>query len=218
MPSMSLSNISLFDAIYTQRAIRRFKTDPVPDEAIHAILEAATMGPSARNLQPGRFLVVRDPETKRRIGEWYQEGLDAVYESAESRNKLGLPPPPKRMDDTTYRLGDHMADVPVLLFACIDHGNARPGKGSILRGSNIYPAVQNLLLAARGLGLGSVLTTIYRSHEQVIKEFLGIPDNVETVALIPIGYPADGQEFGGSKRKPVEEVSFYDRWGQKKQN
>ena len=210
-----MSDISLFEAIYTQRAVRRFKPDPVPDEAIHAILEAATMAPSARNLQPWRFLVIRDRDTKRRIGEWYQDGLDAVYQTDESRLKLGLPPPPKRMDETTYRMGDHMEDMPVLIFACIDHGNARPGKGSILRGSNIYPAVQNLLLAARGLGLGTVITTIYRRHEEAIKEFLGIPENVETVALIPVGYPAEGQQFGGSKRKPVEEISSYERWGQK---
>ena len=76
--------------------------------------------------------------------------------------------------------------------------------------------MQNLLLAARGLGLGTVLTTMHRRHENEIKEFLGIPENVITTALIPVGYPGEGQRFGGSRRKPLEEVTSYDRWGQGK--
>ena len=70
-------------------------------------------------------------------------------------------------------------------------------------------------VAARGLGLGTVLTTLHRHHEDEIEQLLGIPDNVETVALIPVGYPADGEHFGGSRRRPVEEVTFHERWGQR---
>ncbi len=79
-------------------------------------------------------------------------------------------------------------------------------------GSSIYPAVQNLMLAARALGLGTVLTTNHMRFEQEVKAFLGIPEGVDTAALIPIGYPAEGVRFGGSRRKPLSEVVSYDRW------
>ena len=81
------------------------------------------------------------------------------------------------------------------------------------RGASIYPAVQNILLAARGLGLGSALTTLHKGFEDEIKELLGIPDNVETAALMPIGYIAEGTRYGPTKRRSVEDVTFRDRWG-----
>ena len=81
------------------------------------------------------------------------------------------------------------------------------------RGSSIYPAVQNLLLAARGLGLGSVITSLHKGYEAEIKELLGIPNNVETAALLPIGYPADGVRYGSTRRNPVEAVTYLERWG-----
>jgi nitroreductase len=81
------------------------------------------------------------------------------------------------------------------------------------RGGSIYPAVQNILLAARGLGLGSVITSLHKRYENEIKELLGIPEDVETAALLPIGFPAEGSRYGPTRRAPVEEVTFYDRWG-----
>ena len=101
-----------------------------------------------------------------------------------------------------------MEDVPVLVLACIQ---ADPGTASW--GSSIYPAVQNILLAARGLGLGSVLTTRQRRFESEIKQLLGIPEDVVTAALLPIGFPAEGTGYGPTKRRPLDEVAFDDRWG-----
>ena len=103
---------------------------------------------------------------------------------------------------------EHMDDAPVLLLACIEHG----GSTNLTTGSSIYPAVQNILLAARGLGLGSVLTTFHKQYEDEVREILGIPDNVETAALLPIGYPADGVRYGPTRRKPMEEVTHWDGW------
>ncbi len=205
-----MTDISLSEAIRTQRAIRRFTTDPVPDEAITTLLEAAIRAPSAGNRQTWYFLVIRDPETKRRLGEWYLDGWSAAYGNVQ---------PGQGISSSVYRSADtlahRMGDVPVLIMACVDQGAAGVGPGPITRGASIYPAVQNLLLTARALGLGTVLTTLHRRHEEEVKRLLGIPDSVETAALIPVGYPAEGEHFGGSRRKPVEELTFYDRWGQK---
>ena len=103
-----------------------------------------------------------------------------------------------------------MHQVPLLILACIEHDGSAPATG---RGGSIYPAVQNILLAAQGLGLGSVLTSLHRRYESEIKELLGIPDNVETVALLPIGFPAAGSRYGSTTRQPVSEVAYRDRWG-----
>ncbi|MBI4200437.1 MAG: nitroreductase family protein [Chloroflexi bacterium] len=206
--------ISLFEAIRTQRAIRRFRADPVSDEAITRVLEAAIRAPSPGNRQSWYFLVVRDPETKRRIGEYYwQATLEAQREPGYAQ--IASSPVYRSADDLARRIGE----VPVMVLACVEvRGGAAgpPGRGPITLGAAIYPAVQNLMLAARGLGLGTCLTTRHRRFEREVKELLGIPDHVETAALIPLGYPAEGEHFGGSRRRPTTEVAFYERWGRKK--
>ena len=105
-------------------------------------------------------------------------------------------------------LAEHLHEAPVLILACLNTEGAAPG---ITMGSSIYPAVQNILLAARGLGMGSTLTTIHRFRDSQVKELLGIPPGVETAALIPLGYPLG--KFGPPPRKPVREVTYVDRWG-----
>ena len=204
-----MTDISLFDAIRTQRAIRRFTDDPVPDDAIQTILEAATRAPSGANRQPWYFLVIRDAETKRRIGEWYLDGWNVAYGNTQ---------PGDGISSTVYQSADdlahHMGEAPVLIMACMDRGTGGMDPSPITAGASIYPAVQNMLLAARALGLGTALTTLHRRHEDEVRQLLDIPDNVETAALIPVGYPAEGEHFGGSRRKPVSEVTYHDRWGQ----
>ena len=102
-----------------------------------------------------------------------------------------------------------MSDAPVLVLACIEYA----GTPNVTAGSSIYPAVQNLLLAARGMGIGSVLTTLFKRHDAEIKALLGIPENIETAALLPLGYPAEGDGYGPTRRRPVEEVTHWERWG-----
>jgi len=198
--------IGLFEAIYTQRAVRAFKPDPVPDEVIHKLIEAATKAPSGSNRQGWKFLVIRDVELKRKIGEYYNL-------ARESRYGGGAAPvsnvPPRRQAASNY-MAEHMHEVPVLILACIEHDG---GPSTMSRGGSIYPAVQNLLLAARGLGLGSVITSLHKRYEDEVKALLGIPDDVETAALLPIGYPARRSPYGSTTRAPVEEVMFYDKWG-----
>jgi nitroreductase len=197
--------IGLFEAMYSQRAIREFKPDPVPDELVRRLIEAATKAPSGSNRQDWRFLVIRDYETKRKIGEYYNQ-------ARSSRYGAGAPPsnvPARRRAASDY-MAEHLQDVPVLILACIQHNG---GPTNMSRGGSIYPAVQNILLAARGLGLGSVITSLHKRYENEIKELLGIPEDVETAALLPIGFPAEGARYGPTRRAPVEEVTFYDRWG-----
>ena len=192
----SMPDITLLEAIHTLRAIRRFKPDPVPDAALRAVLEAATRAPSGANRQPWRFVVIRDVESKRRLGEWYA--------SASSKHGDGARSP----------IIDGMTDVPVLVLVCVDHGRGAPGPGPITHGASIYPAVQNMMLTARGLGLGSTITTMHTREEAAVKAYFDLPESVETVALIPLGYPAEGEHFGATTRKPVEEVTFAERWGE----
>jgi nitroreductase len=201
---MTKTNMLLFDAIDSQRAIRHFSTRPVSDEAVETLLNAAIHAPSGGNRQPWRFVVIRDAEIKRRLGQWY---LAAWQAATAAMTTLTQP----------YRYGaelaQQMATVPVLILACIDHGTAGIGPGPITRGASIYPAVQNLLLAAGALGLGTVLTTLHTQYEHDIKALLHIPETVETAALIPVGYPAEGARVGRARRRPLSEVVFHERWG-----
>jgi nitroreductase len=200
---MTHENMSLFEAIHSQRAIRHFSEQPVADEAVETMLNAAIRAPNGGNRQPWRFVVIRDADLKRQLGQWYL----AAWQAATADMKVLTQP---------YRhgaeLAQQMATVPVLILACIDHGEVGSGRGPITRGASIYPAVQNLLLAARTLGLGTVLTTLHTQYESEIKALLNIPETIETAALIPVGYPAEGVRWGRARRGPLSEVVFHDRW------
>ncbi len=200
-------DIGLFEALYSQRAIRYFRPDPVSDTLVRKLLEAATKAPSGGNRQGWKFIVIRDQQIKDAIGGYYEQGWEHVYGS--------LNPDPPAIQPRVRRSADHlartMAQAPLLIMACIEHDG---GPSTMGRGSSIFPAIQNFLLAARGLGLGSCLTSLHKRYEEEIKELLGIPDNVETAALLPVGFPAEGAQYGPTRRAPIEEVTFSDRWGE----
>jgi len=200
-------SMDVFEAINTLRAIRRFTPDPVSDDDLWTVIDAATKAPSGGNRQPWNFIVIRDSETKRRLAEYYRRAWEQTYGKA--------PPAPSSEPSAglgaAYRsaeyLAHHLAEVPVLIMVTSRGG----GVGASLSGASIYPAVQNLLLAARALGLGSTITTLHRLYEREVKELLGIPENVDTMALIPIGRTA--ARFGPPRRLPVEKVTYWERWG-----
>jgi nitroreductase len=203
--------IGLFEAMYTQKAIRRLKPDPVPDELVTKLLEAATKAPSGGDRQPWAFIVIRDEATKTKLGAWYRDAWDSTYgrlpQEARVANESFA-----RMYRSAEHLAFHLAQAPVLIMVCA--ASMPPGLGGAAASSHygsVYPAVQNLLLAARGLGLGAALTTLHKLHEDEAKALLGIPDSAETVALIPIGYPKG--KYGPAARKPLSEVAFNERWG-----
>jgi nitroreductase len=197
--------MDLFEAMRTQRALRRLKPDPVPDALIWKVLEAATGAPSGGNLQPWGFVVIRDPETKRRMHEFYLDGMKHVTRPSGS---AGAGTSDLRMGASARHLAEHLAEAPVLILATVrlaDVASTTPP------GACIYPAVQNLMLAARSLGLGTVLTTLHRHREKDVIELLGIPPGIETMALIPLGWPLD--RHGPTRRKPPEQITYWDRWG-----
>ncbi|MBI3976785.1 MAG: nitroreductase family protein [Chloroflexi bacterium] len=202
--------MSLFDAVYTLRSIRRFRRDPVPVAVVRHLIEAATRAANGGNAQTWRFVVVADPALRAAVGDVYRRSFADVYP---------YPPQPdprrERLWKKAYHLAEHMGDEPpILIVVCLERTAGSPpptGTGAITFGSSAYPAVQNLMLAARAYGLGTCLTTIHRAREAELRVALGIPEHVETMALIPLGHPAE--QFGSLTRRPVEEVSYWDRWG-----
>ena len=205
-----MEEIGLFEAIYSQPQITRYRPDPVPREAIDKIIDAATKAPNGANKQPWEFIVITDRDLVTKVGKLYR---DAWFESQGTTSPPNEPP--------VYRaaryLAHHMPEVPAMILVCVNHtqGYAPYTLGEpIARGryaSSIWLAVQNLFLAARALGLGTRLTTAHLRREAEIKALLGIPDHVETMALIPLGYPQG--RFGPTSRRPAQEVTSYNRYG-----
>ena len=188
---------TFFDIVRSQRGVRLYKSDPVSQEDVDRILRAAVRAPSAANRQPWVFIVIRDRDVKRRLGELYRQG-----QSGDRRA-----PPPGHFTRETE-------EVPVVIVACVDISD-RPNGFDFPRAASIYPAVQNMLLAAAALGLGTRLTIPFQDSPAQLTELLGIPEGYAMAALIPLGYPAEPDHLGGSIRKPIAEVTFYDRWGQR---
>jgi nitroreductase len=207
---MPESSEDLFETIATTRSMRRLKPDPVPPELIRKILEAGTAAPSGGNMQRWRFLLVTDPKVKQAVGTYYKRAWDEVV---YPRYSAGTPAPGtsperfRRMLDAAQYLADHIHEAPVWIVPCM--AGATPSRTA---GSSIYPAVQNMLLAARALGLGATLTTLYLTFEKEVESALGLPGDVHSYALLPIGYPIG--RFGPVRRVPLTEVVYRDRWGQ----
>ena len=202
----------LFEIMQTTRAMRRLKPDPVPDELIRKILEAGICAPNGGNTQRWRFLVVKDPEIKRRVQPHYKRALDEVI---GPRYRTSAPPPGvtkeqyMRQHAAVEYLTDHFHEAPVWIVACLEEGTATPTRMS---GASIYPAVQNMLLAARALGLGATLTTRHLLYEKETEAALGLPPGVHSYAILPIGYPMG--RFGPVGRAPLADIVYQDRWGE----
>jgi nitroreductase len=203
----------LFDIVKTTRAMRRLKPDPVPDALIRQILEAGVCAANGANTQRWRFLVVKDPAIKKQVQIFYKRAFDEVV---GPRYQSSAPPPGvtrerySRQHAAVEYLTDHFHEAPVWIVACIDEGNTTPTRWS---GASIYPAVQNMLLAARALGLGATLTTRHLLYEKESEAALGLPPGVHSYAILPIGYPMG--RFGPVGRGPLADVVYEDRWGQR---
>jgi nitroreductase len=211
-----MAESELFDVMFSTRSMRRLKSDPVPDEIIYKILDAGIRAPSGGNTQHWRFVVVKDPQVKQQVQQIYQKGWSEVQAMYRNRTAPTHMEEGKfrRLLDTAAHLAEHLAEVPVLLFACLKERPMPPelaAKLARLSGSSIYPAVQNMLLACRALGLGATLTTVCSLYDDEIRAVLHLPSDMSTYALLPIGYPQG--KFGPVKRMAVEEVTCVDRWG-----
>ncbi|MCP5183871.1 MAG: nitroreductase family protein [Pseudomonadales bacterium] len=210
----------LAELMRTQRAVRRLRPDPIPDAVLQRILQAGAWAPSGGNVQPWRVVVVRDAGQRRAIGELYRpqwkkygagsrKGLASLDGEARARQE--------RMLDAADYLGEHLGDAPVLLVFCFNPAHmaitdADLGRPSIVGGGSVYPAVQNVMLAARAEGVGCVLTTLLCFEETALKAILDIPAAWHTCGVVPLGYPQRGG-YGPTSRRPVSKLAFADRWG-----
>ncbi len=204
--------VSALEALHSTPARRYLSPEPIPDDVLWAILDAAIRGPSGGNTQSWGWVVVTDQEVKDRVAAWYRENFEAAYGSRREQilsapaGSLGLTP---RGFLGAEHLAHHLHEAPVWVFAVL-RGAADATSPRL--GSSIYGAVQQLCLAARAYGIGTSLTTLYGGHEEELRELLGLPPDALTMALIPMGYPAQGR-WAQPRRRPVEEVVHWNQWG-----
>ncbi|MEW6271704.1 MAG: nitroreductase family protein [Thermodesulfobacteriota bacterium] len=203
------------EVVRSARAQRRLRRDPIPDEAIESMLRAASYAPSGMNSQPWRFVVVRDAELREAIGNLYasawQIGRQA-YDARPARSRAEA-----RMLENVDYLAEHFGEAPVIVAACLDRRRLDVMVDAKLEWrdpvpvlASVLPAVQNLILAARAHGVGTVLTTLHRLRHEELRGLLGIPATVEVVALLPLGYPEE--PFRPLARPPVAAFAARDRW------
>lgn len=214
-----MSEMGIYQAMSTLRAVRRLKPDPIADEVLHRVLEAATWAPTGGNVQPWRVVVVKDAEKKEALGALYLErwqryvefhrrliadALDDVQDKAE------------RMLAAGDYLADHFGEAPVVAVFCFNPKgmtitDAELDRVSVVGGASVYTAVENFLLACRAEGLGCTLTTLLCEVEPQVRDLLDIPDDWGTACAVPIGWPKL-RGHGPITRRPVEKLAFLDRW------
>ena len=197
----------------TTRAVRKRLdlTRPVPPALITECLNIATQAPSGSNAQRWRFMVVTDPDKKQTIGSYYQKSF-AEYIAPKQDAIAGDPHSMKITASATF-LAEHLGEVPAIVIPCVldrppasDDGEAKAGFWG-----GILPAVWSFQLALRSRGLGSAWTTLHLNHELEVGELLGIPDTVTQVALLPVAYYT-GDTFQPAKRRPIEQLTYWDTW------
>jgi nitroreductase len=200
MTTANRLSMPLGEAIFSLRAIRRLKPDPIPDADIRDILEAAIRAPNGGNAQQWHFLVVKDAALRAQFGPLYHEAWWAKRRDSGFHSPEDLP----RSFHPAMRLADEIGQVPVLILVCAT------GQGVGAMGS-VIPAVQNLLLAARALGIGGTITTLHPQVDERVHALFDIPATAQVVYCIPLGYPRG--RFGPNQRKPLTEVCSYDHGG-----
>jgi nitroreductase len=220
----------ILEVLATMRAMRRLKPDPVPDELLEKLVEAATWAPSGSNLQAFEFVVVTDRAVMAELGELWSKSVDLYLKT------VGEVTPAAQDAGARSALlfqRDHFAETPAVIVACYRGTRADPRllggfakamapadfarllprlqRMALLgEASSVYPGVENLLLAARALGLGAVITVWHLFYEHEWKRVLGIPKNVQPYAVVPVGWPRG--RFGPVTRRPAREVIHRDRW------
>jgi nitroreductase len=211
--------MDIYDAMSTQRAVRRLRSDPIPPDVLERVLTAATWAPTGGNVQPWRMVVVTDPKQKQALQQLYQPRWNGYIENYRKRLAT-LSPSDRAKSERTITAGDHLAanmgNVPVIVVFCYnpsmmaitDSAQPRP---SVVGGGSVYPSVQNLLLACRNEGLGCVLTTLLCMDEPAVKKLLALPPDWYTCAHVPIGYPVGGG-YGRITRRPLAKMVFRDQW------
>jgi nitroreductase len=204
--------VGLLEGLTTTRAIRRYTGDPVPAEALRAMLFAATRAPSGSNRQPFRFVVLVDGPRAREAKQLVAEGARRIWAAKRDHDGYdrgsGAEPlsPKARMARTMEHYVEHFAEVVLILPCLVRYREPTPTEGA-----SVYPACQNLLLAARGLGYGGAFTSMHHYVEPELRALLGIPDGVFLAGTITIGKPAG--HHGPVRRRPISELVYSEEWG-----
>lgn len=212
--------IDLYAAMSTLRSVRRLRPDPIPDQVLRRVLQAAAWAPTGGNRQPWRIVVVTDRDKKDKLGEIYREEWERFLVVFRERLAAMDPEPRAKWErtvDAGNRLGENFADIPVVLNFCgtanlMTVTDADQPHPSFVAGGSIFPAVQNTLLACRAEGLGCTLTTLHCYQDDLVKEILTIPDEWGTAAIVPIGYP-ERTGHGPITRLPIEELAYSNSFG-----
>jgi nitroreductase len=204
--------VDFFETVTTARAIRRYRPEPIPEADLATMLFAATRAPSGSNRQPFRFVVLRDgpraTEVRALLGEtfrglWNGKRTEDGYDRGSGADKSS---PKARMANTMQHFVDHFEEAPVVVLGCMVRYHAPDP----IEGGSIYPACQNLLLAARALGYGGVMTMWHKAVERQLTTMLGIPDGVNVAACISLGRPVG--HHGPVRRRPIRELVYEDAW------
>ena len=198
-----LNAIPLGEAMFTQRAIRRFKPDPIPDDVLEDIMQATIRAPNGGNNQQWRFILVKDAALRGKLAALYREAWWAKRADAGIMGPEDIPPGKSSMR-SAMRMADEIGIAPVMALVCATSQGAQAA-GSVI------PSAQNMLLAARAFGVGGTIATLHPVVDQRVHELFGIPDEAQVVYCMPLGYPRG--EFGPVQRKPLPEVCGVDGWG-----
>jgi len=211
--------MQLYDAISTLRAVRRLRTDPIPDDVLERVLQAACWAPTGGNMQPWKVIVVRDADLKAGLKdiyhpEWQRFRVGYLKRSEQLPEKAAAAQ--RRIIGAGAHLADHLDQAPAILMFCANPAamaitDAKLDRISMVGGGSVYPAVQNAMLACVKEGLGFTLTTLHCLRESEVKALLGIPDSWATVGMVPIGYPV-GRGHGPITRKGADVMAARDRF------
>jgi len=193
--------------------MRRLDSKEVPEPLLVKLIAAANQAPSGSNVQNGRWIVVRDSGTKQKLAELNRQGVED-YLTPLLENPGSLPHQTedkrRRMAQSVVWQMDHMHEIPALIIACMDFGVPVTAQIAASGAGSIWPGIQNLLLAARALGLGAAPTTLALGNTDAVKEVLQLPDSMAAYCLIPVGYPLGN--FGPVTRKPLTDIMRFDHW------
>ena len=209
--------MDFFEVATSTPTMRRFLDRPIPEEELVKILETANMAPSGSNAQPWEFVIVREAAARREIQKMYEAVWGPYKDSAIIRGRTSLSPRAVKALKSGDEFAAQLAIVPVHVVVFLDRPKMRVERGSpedlfnfgATYGS-IFPAIELMMLAARALGIGTAMTTMLSSREPETKALLGVPEQYQLIALVPVGYPADG--FKRPLRKPVFPHIHVERW------
>jgi len=201
------SNFTLAQAMYECRAMRRLKADPVSDETLVQLIDAANQAASGSNAQMARWIVVKDPIQKQKLADLNRlHGEPYIAADRENPKSEKL----RRLLDAVIWQMDHMHEIPALIVACYDYETRVDGVEIYRKAGSVWPGIQNLLLTARSLGLGATPTTLALRDQDAVRTALDLPESFAALCLLPVGYPMG--RFGPVTRKPVDTIMRFDRW------